>query len=139
MYLLDTNIVSDVRRARSGKADQAVLDWIASVPEQLLFISAVTLFEIELGILQVERRDKVQGAALRSWMEQGVKAAFQHRVVAINDQIALRCAYYSVPDPRELRDAFIGATAWERGFILVTRNTRHFQGMDIELLNPWST
>ncbi|MEF0938579.1 type II toxin-antitoxin system VapC family toxin [Rhizobium sp. BR 362] len=138
MYLLDTNIVSDVRRARSGKANQGVLDWIAPIPEQLLFISAITLFEIELGILQVDRRDKVQGTALRNWMEQGVKVAFQGRIVAINEQIALRCAHYNVPDPRELRDAFIGATAWERGFILVTRNTRHFQGMDIELLNPWS-
>ena len=138
MYLLDTNVVSEVRKAQSGKADANVLAWMASVPPQLFYISAITLFELELGILQIERRDPQQGRGLRRWMEESVKETFRGRIIAADDRIAIRSAASNVPDPRPLHDSFIGATAMEYGFTLVTRNLRDFQGLNIQIVNPWS-
>lgn len=138
MYLLDTNVVSEIRKAGSGKADLAVLSWIRPIAPQLLYISVMTVFEIEIGILQIERRDGKQGAALRRWMDDGVKRAFENRIIAADEQIAIRSAGFSIPDPRPLRDSFIGATARERNLVLVTRNIRDFQEMGVALVNPWS-
>jgi predicted nucleic acid-binding protein len=137
MYLLDTNVISEVRKAGAGKADANVLMWIALMPEEALFISAITMFELELGVLQMERRDPMQGAALRRWIEEGVKDAFSGRVLAADAAVAIRSAVLSVSDPRPFRDTFIGATAKERGFILVTRNVRDFQGMSVDIIDPW--
>jgi predicted nucleic acid-binding protein len=137
MYLLDTNVVSELRKAGLGKADANVLTWIALVPEEALFISAITLFELEIGVLQMERRDPRQGAALRRWIEEGVKDVFSARVVGVDADVAVYSAQLSVPDPRPSRDMFIGATARTHGFVLVTRNVKDFQNMGLDIVNPW--
>lgn len=137
MYLLDTNVVSELRRAKAGKADPYVTAWALSVPVVSLFLSAITVLELELGVLLMERRDPAQGAVLRIWLEQQVLPAFSGRILAVDTAIARRCARLHVPDPRSERDALIAATALIHGLIVVTRNVTDFQPTGVGTLDPW--
>ncbi len=137
MYLLDTNIVSELRKAKSGKADQNVRAWAESVSVTSLFLSAITILELETGILLVERRDPSQGAVLRAWLDGHVLPAFSGRILAIDTAVAQRCAKLHVPGPRSERDALIAATALVHGLIVVTRNMADFAPTGVEMLNPW--
>jgi hypothetical protein len=137
MYLLDTSVVSELRRAKTGKADRNVLSWAKSVPAGRLFLSVVSVLELEIGILLIERRDSQQGTLLRSWMEEQVFPAFNGRILAIDTAVAQRCAVLHIPDPRSDRDALIAATALVHGMTVVTRNTGDFEGIGVSLLNPW--
>ena len=137
MFLLDTNVVSELRKAKAGKADRNVVRWAAQTQGGSLFISAVTILELEIGTLLSERRDKVQGAMLRVWIENWVTAAFARRILAVDDVVARRCAALHVPDPRPDRDAFIAATALVHGMTVVTRNTADFKPTGAAVLNPW--
>ncbi len=137
MFILDTNVVSELRKARSGKADPQVTAWAAAQQPAGLYISAITVLELELGILQVERRDAAQGALLRAWLEQHVLPAFAGRVLPIDASVAQRCARLHVPDPRSERDALIAATALVHGMTVVTRNVADFAATGVGLLNPW--
>ena len=76
MFVLDTNVVSELRKAKAGKANPNVMAWAASVPYRSLFLSAITILELETGVLLVERRDSSQGAVLRSWLNNHVLPAF---------------------------------------------------------------
>ena len=137
MYLLDTNVVSELRKAKSGKADANVVAWAASVPAGGLFISAITVLELEMGVLQLERRDASQGAVLRSWMTSHVLPAFSGRVLPVDVAVALQCAQLHVPNRCAERDALIAATALVHGMTVVTRNVAGFQSTGALMLNPW--
>ena len=137
MYLLDTNVLSELRKAGDGKADANVTAWLSSVDAGTLYVSAMTLMEIELGILRIERRDTAQGARLRTWMTHHVLPEFQDRTLAVDTAVALRCASLHVPDPRAERDALIAATALVHGMTVVTRNVEDFEATGVPLLNPW--
>jgi toxin FitB len=137
MYLLDTNVVAELRKAKAGKADPGVTSWARSVAPASLYISSVTVLEMELGILLMERRDSAQGAILRAWMEGHVLPAFADRILAIDTIVARRCAQLHVPDPKSERDAFIAATALVHGLTVVTRNVADFAATDVVTLNPW--
>ena len=137
MYLLDTNVVSELRKARSGKADGNVVAWAASVPPLGLFLSAITILELETGVLLVERRDPVQGGMLRVWLNDHVLPAFAGRILAVDTLVAQRCARLHVPDPRADRDALIAATALCHGLTVVTRNVADFEPTGVQILNPW--
>lgn len=137
MYLLDTNVVSELRKAKSGKADKNVITWAASVSASSLFLSVITILELETGILLIERRDPSQGAALRVWLEGHVLPAFASRIFPVDVPVAQRCAKLHVPDPRSDRDALIAATGLVHGMTVVTRNIADFQATGAELLNPW--
>ena len=137
MYLLDTNVVSELRKARSGKADGNVVAWAASVPPLGLFLSAITILELETGVLLVERRDPVQGGMLRVWLNDHVLPAFAGRILAVDTLVAQRCARLHVPDPRADRDALIAATAICHGLTVVTRNIADFEPTGVQILNPW--
>ena len=137
MFILDTNVVSELRKAKSGKADPQVTAWAAAQQPVGLYISAITVLELEMGILQVERRDATQGAMLRAWLEQHVLPAFAGRIVPIDANVAQRCARLHVPDPRSERDALIAATALVHGMTVVTRNVADFVATGVGLLNPW--
>jgi hypothetical protein len=139
MYLLDTNLVSELRKARTGKADPGVVAWANGVSVDALYISVITVLELELGILLRERRDPTQGALLRAWLEQQVIPGFANRVLPIDLASARRCAGLQVPDPRPDRDALIAATALVFGLTVVTRNVRDFEGTGVVLFNPWSS
>lgn len=135
MYLLDTNVVSELRRP--DKADPRVRDWAARIPVSELYLSVITIFEIELGIRQVERRDTDQAVHLRAWLENQIVPRFDERIVPIDTAIAQRCAELHVPDPRADRDAFIAATALVHGMTVVTRNVADFEATGAPLVNPW--
>lgn len=134
MYLLDTNVVSELRKPRS---DRHVKAWAASVPAPSLFVSVITILELETGVLQVERRDSRQGAVLRRWLDGHVLPAFADRVLPVDTAVALRCARLHVPDHMAHGDALIAATALVHGLIVVTRNTQDFQAADVGLIDPW--
>lgn len=137
MYVLDTNVVAELRKAKAGKADKNVAAWAASVAPASLFLSTITVLEMELGILLMERRDPHQGAMLRAWMDGHVLPAFADRIFAIDTAVARRCAQLHVPDPRSERDAFIAATALVHGMTVVTRNVADFAPTGVATLNPW--
>lgn len=137
MFILDTNVISELRKSNTGKADTNVTAWVNSVSTDSLFISAITLLELETGILRVEHRDHRQGAALRKWFESQVIPAFAERTLAINTAVARQCAKLHVPDPRSESDALIAATALVHGMTVVTRNINDFKETGVPLLNPW--
>jgi predicted nucleic acid-binding protein len=139
MYLLDTNVVSELRKVDEGKADARVAAWQARVEPAVCFISAMTLIELEIGVLRIERRDAVQGALLRAWLECRVLPEFSGRVLPVDAVVARYCARLHVPDPRAERDALIAATALAHGLTVVTRNTADFEPTGVSLLNPWQS
>lgn len=137
MYLLDTNVVSELRKVASGRADPNVSAWQETVDPGHCFISSITLLELEIGVLRLERRDPAQGAVLRSWLNERVAPEFEGRVLPIDAAVARRCATLHVPDPRPERDSLLAATAVVHGMTLVTRNESDFADTGANALNPW--
>lgn len=137
-FLLDTNVVSELRK-RPGVVDPGVLAWAQRHPARELYLSVVSVLEIELGVVRIERRDRQQGAVLREWMESGVLTGFAGRILSVDVEVALRAARLHVPNPRPERDAYIAATADIHGLTVVTRNLRDFEPTGVRLLNPWTT
>lgn len=137
MYLLDTNVVSELRKASSGRIDANVLRWSQSALPPLCHLSAISVLELEIGVRQMERRDVLQGQALRQWLDGTVLPFFAGRVLPVDLPVVLRHAELSVPDRRPERDGLIGATAHVHNMILVTRNVADFSDMGIRILNPW--
>jgi len=137
MFLLDTNVVSELRKARAGKADPKVAAWAAEVPAVTLFLSAITVHELELGTLLVERRDPAQGEILRAWLDDHVLPAFADRILPVDTTVARRSAALHVPDPRPIRDALIAATALVHELTVVTRNVTDFASTGAKVVNPW--
>lgn len=138
MLLLDTNVVSELRKVGDGRADPGVMAWLAGTDASSCYVSALTLMELEIGILRVEQRDPAQGNLLRRWMESRVMPEFAERTLPVDTTVALRCARLHVPDPRAERDALIAATALVHGMRVVTRNVADFAATGVPLLNPWT-
>ncbi|MCP4294872.1 MAG: type II toxin-antitoxin system VapC family toxin, partial [Proteobacteria bacterium] len=111
MYLLDTNVVSEFRKANTSKINAGVEAWAQNIKTEEFFVSVITIFELERGVLLKERRDVAQGAILREWLDHQLLQAFIDRTIPIDKKIAIACAKMHVPDPKSERDAFIAATA----------------------------
>lgn len=137
MLLLDTNVVSELRKVRAGRADKNVALWAESVATNDLYLSAITIQELEIGVLLSERRDPSQGALFRNWLSLHVLPAFAGRIVPVDTAVATRSAALHVPDPRPFRDSLIAATALVHAMTLVTRNVADFQASGVALINPW--
>ena len=136
MFVLDTNVISELRRGKPHQSAE-VRAWAAGQASSKLFLSAITILELEMGILALERRTPPQGTALRAWLR-GVREAFAGRILPFTDMTATVCAALHVPNPRSERDAMIAATALEHGFTVVTRNELDFAGTGAGLVNPWT-
>ena len=139
MYLLDTNVVSELRKVRLGKADRHVAQWADSIDAADLFLSVISIQELEIGVLLAERRDPSQGAVFRAWLQAQVLPAFERRILPVDTAVALRSARLHVPDPRPVRDALIAATALVHGMTVVTRNLVDFESTGAAVLNPWTS
>ncbi len=137
MYLLDTNVISELRKAKTAKIDKNVEKWAKRISSSSLFLSSITILELELGILLKERKDTVQGGMLREWLNDYVLPVFSERILMVDTAVARRCAALHVPDPRPRRDSLIAATALVHGMVVVTRNVRDFKYAEVKLLNPW--
>jgi predicted nucleic acid-binding protein len=134
-YLLDTNVVSELRRR--DRTDANVRGWADGVAASSLFLSAITILELESGVLAAERRDAAQGTILRNWFDGRVLPAFADRILPVDAPVALCCARLNVPDPRPYRDALIAATAIVHRMTVVTRNVPDFAPLGVRMLNPW--
>jgi len=137
MFLPDTNVISELRKARAGKANPNVAAWARSAPTGGLFLSVIVVQELEIGILLAERRDPSAGAVLRAWMDEHVLPTFSGRIIPIDTTVARRSAALHVPNPRPIRDALLAATALIHGLTVVTRNVADFEPAGVKMLNPW--
>lgn len=135
MYLLDTNVLSELRRR--DRTDANVAAWIDAADPDSLFLSAITVLEVELGALSVARRDAAHGALLRQWIDTRVLPAFAGRILPVDVNVAQACARLHVPDPRAERDALIAATALVHRLTVVTRNVADFAPSGVAVVNPW--
>lgn len=137
MFILDTNVLSELRKVRLGRADPNVARWADSVDAADLYLSAITVQELEMGVLLAERRDPPQGAMFRVWFESHVLPAFAGRILPVDAAVAKRSAALHVPDPRPAMDSLIAATALVHGLTVVTRNVADFESCGVLILNPW--
>lgn len=137
MYLLDTNVISEIRRLKKGKCDPNVARWIQSVDEDQIFVTPIILMELERGVLSKERKDPKQGENLRNWLENRVKPSFLGKVLPIDETTAQICAKLHIPDHAPENDAWIAASAIQHHLILVTRNTADFAKTGAKLFNPF--
>ena len=136
-YLLDTNVVSELRKPES-RANPAVRSWAQAQRTSELFLSVITVMEVEIGVGRVEKRDRPQGSSLRRWLESDLLSAFAGRLLPVDVAVARRAAGLHVPDPRPERDVLIAATALEAGLMVVTRNVADFAALGVELVDPWA-
>lgn len=135
MYLLDTNIIAELRRPE--QAHPSVVAWATSVDPVDMYLSAISILEVELGALLVARRDAAHGAALRQWIDDCVIQAFEDRILPVDTIVARRCASLHVPKTRPERDCLIAATAMAHRLTVVTRNVKDFEVMGVSIINPW--
>jgi toxin FitB len=137
MYLLDTNIISESRKLGSARIDRNAARWFAQIDVEATFISAMTLFELERGVRQIERRDAQQGVILRRWLSDQIMTTYEQRTLPLSRAVALICAGLHISDPKSERDAWIAATAIDAGLTVVSRNVSDFANMGVGLINPF--
>lgn len=134
MYILDTNVISEFHRPHP---DRGVLEWVGAHDEAGLFISVITVMELEIGIRRLERRDLGQARRLYKWFNHSVLEGFHGRILSLDLDAARRCVASHVPNPAPERDALIAATAASRGFTVVTRNEKDFWRLGVPVVNPF--
>jgi toxin FitB len=137
MYLLDTNIISESRKLGTSRIDTCAARWLAKVDVETTFVSVMTIFELERGVRQTERRDERQGSVLRRWFDDQIMTTYENRTLPLSRAVAMICAGLHIPDPTSERDAWIAATSIDAGLKLVSRNVADFVGMGVGLVNPF--
>ena len=134
--LLDTNVVSELRKAAKGAGHPQFAHWAASTSIDTSFISAITIMELEAGILHKQRNDPEKATVFRAWLDV-IKTGFEHRILDVDTRVAERAAALNVPDPAPYTDSLIAATALVHGLTVATRNVTHFNRFNVALENPW--
>lgn len=137
MYIIDTNVVSELRKTKSGRADKAVVRWIETIPSSSTFLSVVTVYEIKSGILKLAKRNPLDAGRLDEWLSHAVISSFSGRILPFDEQVALKLAEMTTIRTYPYRDAIIAATAQHHGYAVVTRNVRDFQDLSVTVINPW--
>ena len=137
MYILDSNAISELRKGRNVASAAPIIEWALQIDEDALFLSAITILELEIGVRRLERKDQAQGAILRRWLDEQVRPTFAGRILPVDEAVALACAPFHVPDPATERDALIAATAHVHGMAVVTRNVDAFVRTGVRIINPW--
>ena len=137
-YLLDTNVVSELRKIWLGKADENVTRWFSLVKPDNLWLSVITVQELEVGILLAQRKDPLKAFAFRTWLDLRVLPTFAGRILPVSLSIAQRTASLHVPNPSPQLDALIAATALVHGLTVVTRNLPDFARTGVPTRNPWA-
>jgi toxin FitB len=139
MYLLDTNVLSELRKIKAGKADKRVKRWANSVESNDLYLSAITVQEIDIGVLLLERKDPIQAQVFRRWLEDQVLPSFGNRILPVDISVARKSARFHIPNPKPMRDSLIAATAAAHSMIVVTRNVSDFDLPNLTVFNPWNS
>jgi predicted nucleic acid-binding protein len=134
MHLLDTEVVWAIRR-QGAAADDPVLQWAAELMPATLFISAVTMLDFESGLARLSSRDKASAAALRNWLDDKVRRAFEGRILSVDDAVIRRSATLGFS---EVRDGLLAATALEHGLTLATRDVKAYRAGKVRTFNPWT-
>lgn len=137
MYLLDTNVISEIRRLKHGKCHPSVAQWVSKTSEALMRTSVIVMMELERGVLALERKNPEQGKVLRTWLENQVKPSFLGKVLPIDEKTAEICAKLHIPAHAPENDAWIASSALQHKLILVTRNVADFKQMGVKLFNPF--
>jgi predicted nucleic acid-binding protein len=137
MYLLDTNVISEMRKFRTGHGEASVFRWVKSVDSDALYLSAITVFEMESGVLRLMPKDVAQARLLGDWLHLRVLPKFTDHILPVDQAVALQCAALHVPKTKAYRDSLIAATALVHGMTVVTRNEKDFVPMGVPVLNPW--
>lgn len=135
-YLLDINVISELRKGE--RADSNVTDWFASLANEEIFLSVLTIGEIRRGIESVRRRDPDSAAALDRWLAL-LSEAHGDRILPVDRAIAEEWGRMNVPDPQPVIDSMLAATARVLGLTFVTRNVVDVQGIGVELFDPFAT
>jgi predicted nucleic acid-binding protein len=139
MYLLDTNVISEVRKAQKKRADPGVQRWSDRAKGSSLYLSTISILEAETGILLLRRKNPAQAEVLRQWLHDRVMPGFAGRILGVDAEVALRCALLHVPVAAPYRDSLIAATALVHSLTVVTRNVKDFVPMGVKVLNPWGS
>lgn len=137
MFLLDTEVVSELRLARSDRADPGLVSWAEQVEPSTVFLSVVSLHELELGVRLKQDHDQRRGQLLRQWLDQQVLPSFAGRILPVDEAVTRCSAALHAPDPRPLRDGLLAATALVHALVMVTRHASDFLPMGVKVLNPW--
>ena len=137
MYLADTNVISELRKYRSGRMHPSARHWVEHVDVNDVYISVISMMEIRTGILRRARKDAAQAQILQQWFSHELAPEFAGRILPVSLEVALTCSELHVPHKKSEYDALIGATAREHHLMLVTRNVADFQGMGLDILNPF--
>jgi predicted nucleic acid-binding protein len=137
MLLLDTNVISELRKVRDGRTNPRFIAWAKTLDWSDLYLSVITLYELELGVGRLEQYDRIQGKILRTWLGQSVLKRFQSRILPVNEAIATRSAELQIPRTRQVEDTLIAATAYVHNMTVVTRNIDDFKDAGVRIINPW--
>ena len=137
MLLLDTNVISELRKVRDGRTNPLFIAWAKTLDWSDLYLSVITLYELELGVGRLEEYDTVQGKILRTWLGESVLKRFESRILPVNEAVATRSAQLQIPRTRQVEDTLIAATAYVYNLPVVTRNVSDFEGTGVRIINPW--
>jgi toxin FitB len=132
-YLIDTNVVSELRKRAPNRN---VVEWYESVASSAIYLSALTIGEIRMGVERVRRKDPQHADTLATWLH-GLHATYGDRIVDVDAAIAEEWGCLNIPDPLPTIDGLLAATAMTRGWVLVTRNVADLHRCGVRLLNPF--